>query len=181
MPRKREGNVYHRGGHWVIRVLLQDGKRSGPIHIDGDVDEKEAREIARDLAAKAARGEIVKVDAAPAYSTFEAIVPPVPYGLSCIYVVRDECFAKVGVTVDLAARFRTYIHHNPAVRFVASWPGARPEETEAIERASELAPLVRRRRNREWFEVTDDLIHWALAKGVRAGDWWRRRRHGTSA
>lgn len=56
--------------HYDVRIVFNDGTKSGPIHLDDPLvtDEAEARKIAAEWSAMAARGEIVSTAPPPSPS-----------------------------------------------------------------------------------------------------------------
>ena len=66
-----------------------------------------------------------------------------------------KIFIKIGCTSDLRARMKNYETHNPAFEQVGSFPMVNRECSRAFEDALLLRYYSTRRKNTEWFEVSD--------------------------
>jgi integrase len=66
--KRRQGTLYLSpdGSHYVVRVTLADGSKSAPIHLASGLSEIAAEKVARLIAEKARKGELVKADATSA-------------------------------------------------------------------------------------------------------------------
>lgn len=71
------------------------------------------------------------------------------------YVIRSGAFVKIGIAVDIEARFRTLLSSNPHdLECLVVFPGGRP-----VERALHQRFAAHRHRD-EWFRVEGSLAEW---------------------